>query len=94
MNNPIAKTAIILLLIFFQCHGVVAQSGVNDNLLKRKAVSTLAADQKKTPTKAKTLQISLTGYSCDSMSTILNSSFLNEHTPFAHPRSASPDIFF
>ncbi len=57
MNNPIAKTAIILLLIFFQCHGVVAQSGVNDNLLKRKAVSTLAADQKKTPTKAKTAEV-------------------------------------
>lgn len=54
MNNLIAKTAIIILLIFFQCHSVAAQSGVDGNMLKQKAVSTLAADQKKTAVKGET----------------------------------------
>lgn len=47
MNNLIAKTAIITLLIFFQGLTVVAQSDAADRQLRQKAVSTLAADQKK-----------------------------------------------
>lgn len=53
MNSLIAKTAIITLLVFFQCQRVVAQSGDAGKLLRQKAVSTLAADQKKHVAKSK-----------------------------------------
>lgn len=53
MNSLIAKTAIITLLVFFQCQRVVAQSGDASKLLRQKAVSTLAADQEKHVAKSK-----------------------------------------
>lgn len=48
MNNLIAKIAIITLLVFFQSHAVLAQGDAAAGKMNSKAVSTLAADQKKT----------------------------------------------
>lgn len=53
MNNLIAKAAIITLFLFIQGHLAVAQTDGASGLLKKKAISTLATDRKKTQDNSK-----------------------------------------